>query len=616
MSILDVRYLLAALLASSVTAQTPQPKMGAPLAGLTASQLQKFLTGRGDFQHQFTVPQGLGPIFNQSACSSCHNNPIGGPGSIEVFRFGFYDTETGFDPLASLGGSLLQAQAINVACQEVIPPQANVTANRVTPSTMGIGLVEAIADADIAYHAANPPSAQVSGRAHMVTPLETPAGPLRVGRFGWKAQVATVLTFSGDASMNELGFTNRLAPNENAPNGNQTLLLQWDNVPDPEDGPDAQGQHFIDRITDFQRYLAAPPQTPRSGMTGETLFNNVGCAHCHIAAFTTRNDPTLEAAISNKPIKPYSDFLLHDMGTAADFIADGMADIQELRTPLLWGVRSRDPLWHDGRVAGGTLQSRILGPGGVIALHNAFGSEAQPAAQAFLALPPADQLKVVAFLDSLGRAEFDWDGNNVRGRPDLAAFLVAQNGGPYTPDSPEAVFDFNQDGWVDSVDFNVFAQVYEEDCNNNSTNDLQDVLTGWSADSNQNYVPDECEFCQTDLGFAGAGTLTLQMCGDQLSTNFSRATFQLRGGPPNGPVLIGIGFASNPHLITPTEYLVPLEPLAALVTFFSFDSFGELRTVVLGTGNVPLTSWVFQAATFTGSAFDLSNALTVSVGTF
>jgi hypothetical protein len=481
---------------------------------------------------------------------------------------------------------------------------------------MGLGLVEAIDDADIAYHATNPPSSQVSGRAHMVTPLETPAGPLRVGRFGWKAQVATVLTFSGDATLNELGITNRLVPTENAPNGNQLLLAQWDTVPDPEDGPDAQGQHFIDRITHFQRYLAAPPQTPRSGMAGETLFNSVGCAHCHIASFTTRNDPTLEAAISNKPIRPYSDFLLHDMGIAADFIADGMADIQELRTPLLWGVRSRDPLWHDGRVVGGTLQSRILGPGGVISLHNAFGSESQPSAQAFLALPPADQLKVVAFLDSLGRAEFDWDGNNVRGRPDLAAFLVAQNGGPYTPDSPEAVFDFNQDGWVNAIDFNVFAQVYEEDCNNNSTNDLQDVLSGWSGDSNQNYVPDECEICQTSLGFAGAGTLTMQICGDQLSTNFSRATFQLRGGPPNAPVLIGIGFAANPHLVTPTEYLVPLEPLAALVTFFNFDNNGDLRTVVHGTGTIPITSWVFQAATFTGSAFDLSNALTVSVGTF
>ncbi|HEX6811373.1 MAG TPA: di-heme oxidoredictase family protein [Planctomycetota bacterium] len=616
MSTFDVRCLLAALLAPSLAAQSPQPKMGAPLAGLTAAQQARFQAGRVDFSRQFSVPEGLGPIFNQSACSSCHNNPVGGPGSIEVFRFGFYDPKTGFDPMTSLGGTLLQAQTINVLCQEVIPPAANVTANRVTPSTLGIGLIEAIADADIAYHATNPPSAQVSGRVHMVTPLETPTGPQRVGRFGWKAQVATVLTFSGDATLNELGITNRLVPTENAPNGNQILLAQYDPVPDPEDGPDPQGQHFIDRITDFQRFLAAPPQTPRSGMTGEAIFNSVGCAHCHVAAYTTRTDPLLEAAISNKPIRPYSDFLLHDMGTTADFIADGQADIQELRTPPLWGVRSRDPLWHDGRVAGGTLQSRILGPNGVVSLHNAFGSEAQPSAQAFLALPPADQLKVVAFLDSLGRAEFDWDGDNLRGRPDLAAFLVAKNGGPYTPNSPEAVFDFNQDGWVDQTDFNAFVQVYEEDCNSNNTNDLLDVVNNTSGDANQNWVPDECEHCQPNLGFAGAGTFTMQMCGDQLSTNFSRGTFQLRGGPPNGPCLIAIGFAPNPYLITPTEYLVPLEPLAALITLFTLDNNGEFRTTILGTGNIPLTTWVFQAATFTGSAYDLTNALSVSVGTF
>ena len=153
--------------------------------------------GRTPEQVFFTATEGLGPIFNQNACSSCHNNPIGGSGSITVVRFGFYDPKgIGFDPLTALGGSLLQAQAINVACSETVPGPANVQAQRVTPSTLGLGLIEAIADADIVYRETNPPSPAVSGRAHLVTPLETPQGPLRVGRFGWKAQVATVLTFS------------------------------------------------------------------------------------------------------------------------------------------------------------------------------------------------------------------------------------------------------------------------------------------------------------------------------------------------------------------------------------------------------------------------------------
>ena len=276
-------FLFLSLAAPAALAQTPQPKMGAPLAGLTPAELQRFDAGRVDFTHTFQVGEGLGPIFNQASCASCHNNPIGGPGSIKVFRFGFYDEKgVGWDPLESLGGSLQQLNTINIAYQESIPPSANVTAQRVTPSVLGDGLIEAIADADILANQTTPPSPTVSGVAHMVVPLETPGGAQRVGRFGWKAQVATMLSFSGDAALNEIGFTNRLLGTESAANG--VPPGAFDTVPDPEDGPDGQGQHFIDRITDFQRYLAAPPQTPRSGMTGETLFNSVGCAHCHIAA--------------------------------------------------------------------------------------------------------------------------------------------------------------------------------------------------------------------------------------------------------------------------------------------------------------------------------------------
>lgn len=597
-----------------LAAQSPQPKMGQPLLGLTPQQLQRFQAGRADFMHVFQASEGLGPIFNQTSCASCHNNPVGGPGGQLVTRFGYTDGKGNFDPLEALGGSLLQANAINVACQEVIPGVANTIAQRATTSALGMGLVEAIADADIAIRETNPPSIHVSGRVHWVQPLETPTGPLRAGRFGWKAQVATTLSFSGDAAQNELGFSNRLLPFDNAPNGNQALLAQWDNVPDPEDGPDAQGLHFIDRITDFQRFLAPPPQTPRSGMTGEAIFQAVGCADCHTPSYTTSNDPALEPAIRNKLIKPYSDFLVHDMGIAADFIEQGAVTGNELRTPSLWGVRNRDPLWHDGRIVGGTLQTRVLGPGGVIDQHAAFGSEAAPSAAAFNALSMADKLRVVAFLDSLGRAEFDWNGDDVRDQVDLAAFRAAYGGGPYTADAPEAVFDFNQDGQVDQTDLAAFALVYEVDCNGNGINDLQDVLSGASADSNGNLLPDECEHCQQDLGFAGAGTLALRICGDPLTTAGAKATFELTGGAPFAPVLIGIGIAANPQPITPTEILVPLLPLVAVVDFLALDANGVLRVPVYGGGNLPVVSWVFQAVIWDGSAFDLSNALSVAVG--
>ena len=608
--------LVVASFASSLLAQSPQPKMGAPLSGLSPAELVRFQNGRADFTRPIPHGEGLGPIFNAIHCGICHNNPIGGPGSLKVSRFGFNDGQNGFDPLTALGGTLLQVRAINIAASEVIPPQANIVAQRVTPSALGLGLIEAIADVDIAARETTPPSPTVSGRVHWVHELENPTGPLRAGRMGWKAQLATSLSFSADATQNELGLTNRLLPTENAPNGNVALLNQYDTVADPEDGPNAQGLHFIDRIDDFQRYLAAPPQTPRSGMTGEALFNQVGCVHCHSTSYTTINDPGLEPALRNKVIKPYSDFLLHDMGTAADFIADGDAGIQEMRTPSLWGVRNRNPMWHDGRVTGGTLQARILGPAGVIALHNAFGSESVPSATAFLALSSADQLRVVAFLDSLGRAEFDGNGDNVRNRLDLPGFLQAFAAGSTTPDLPGAVYDFDQNGFVNNQDLNVFATVYEEDCNNNGISDLQDVLSGFSADSNFNLVADECEFCQPNLGFSGAGTLALRICGDNLTLANSRSTFEVSGGPANALTLVAIGIGSNPMPIIGAEILVPMMPLAALVDFLVTDANGRIRLPVLGGGNLPVSSWVFQAAAFDGVTWDFSNALQADVGGF
>lgn len=608
-----------ALVAAQAFAQTPQPKAGRPLNGLTATQAARFQAGRQDFTRVMTVQDGLGPIFNQTSCASCHNNPVGGPGSITVTRFGFTDGKGNFDPLTALGGSLLQQGAINAACVETIPSAANTTATRVTTSSLGIGLIEAIPDAAIAARELTPPSANVSGRVHWVHLLENPTGPLRAGRFGWKSQLATVLSFSGDAAQNELGITNRLLPTENAPNGNAALLQQFDTRPDPEAVADpTTGRDLVDRLTDYQRYLAAPPQTPRGGMTGEALFQAVGCADCHVASYTTSNDPALEPALRNQAIRPYSDFLLHDMGTAADFIPDGDASGQELRTPPLWGVRTKDPLWHDGRVAGGTLQTRILGPTGVIFQHGAFGSEAAASAAAFANLSAAQKQQVVAFLDSLGRLEFDANGDGARNALDLPAFLAARagNGGPYTADMPQAVFDFNQDGFVNQTDLAAFAQVFEGDCNGNATNDLQDVVSGASGDANENLVPDECETCQTDLGFAGAGTFALRVCGDALTAFGSRATFELSNGPANGALLIAIGIASNPTPITGTEVLVPLMPLAAVVTAFPLDGNGRLRLPLFGGGNAPTLTWFFQGATFGPRGWDLSNAVRVTMGSY
>ncbi len=430
-----------------------QPRMGQPLLGLTGDGRDRFRLGRLAFDRILLPGEGLGPIFNQRSCGSCHSNPAGGSGSRLVTRFGFNDDKGGgFDPLTNLGGSLLQEEAIAVECLETVPPQANLTASRVTPSTLGLGLVEALEDADLLVLQDAPP-AGISGRAHWVTPLESP-GTMRVGRMGWKAQVATVLTFSGDAALNEMGLTNRLVGAENPPNGDHALLAACDSVPDPEDLPDAAGLEFIDRVTDFQRFLAAPPQTPRSGMSGESIFDSIGCIDCHTATFTTPDDPTVEPALRNATIRPYSDFLLHDMGLAADFIVDGDASGREMRTPALWGVRARDPLWHDGRFVGGTFPDRIRL---TIAEHDRLGSEARSAAQAFAASSPGEQDALVAFLDSLGRPEFDLDGDGNVNATDFVAFGGCRGQIGVVADDGCAPADADQDGDVDDDDFYLFT---------------------------------------------------------------------------------------------------------------------------------------------------------------
>ena len=122
----------------------PQPKPGEPLTALTAEQLERFEAGKLLFNKVFIATDGLGPIFNKDSCGGCHSSPAaGGSGNIKVTRFGLAEKE-GFDPLDYLGGSLLQSQSISEECAEVVPPEANITANRVTNNVLGDGLVEIV----------------------------------------------------------------------------------------------------------------------------------------------------------------------------------------------------------------------------------------------------------------------------------------------------------------------------------------------------------------------------------------------------------------------------------------------------------------------------------------
>ena len=487
-----------------------QPAMGDPLAGLTAGELERFFTGKVSFTRDFTEEEGLGPIFNQTSCGDCHLNPTGGTGTQKVLRAGL-QTKAGFDPLEDLGGTLFQLEAISEECREDPPPEANVFTDRVTNGMMGYGLVQAILDGDIEFWALNPPSANVSGVVHWVGAVEDPPNsPLHAGRFGWKADVATMMTFSAGAALNEVGITNPFHPVDNDPNGiDPPLLEDCDSVADPEEDMD-----FLNELNDYQRFLAAPPQTPRSGMSGEVIFNAIGCTDCHIAQWTTPDDPALEPAIRDKTIRPYSDFLLHDMGLAGDGIPAGTAGAQELKTPPLMGLRRRASQWHDGRFESGGFAVIVAS---AIAEHDdgVFLSEGRFAAQAYAALTPADQAAVLAFLESLGQREFDANGDDqvtlldFANSGDPATFTSCYLGTP-TPDDACAIHDVDQNALVDQpTDFATFLTVYTgqlSDCNQNNVLDMIEILDGTLIDADNNGVPDSCEpSCLADID--GSGTV-------------------------------------------------------------------------------------------------------------
>jgi CxxC motif-containing protein (DUF1111 family) len=456
--------------ASSFDASIPRP--GDPIDSLTAEELDRFYRGAAQFERIFSPEEGLGPVYNQMGCGVCHSEPLGSAGiGLTVTKYGYYDAVTGtFDPLSHFGGPLHHTEAVPIPgmsdnyCYEVIPLQANIIVERLTPPLLGGGLVEYIPEEQIIANVA-----VSGGRVAWVRALEDePDAQPRIGRFGWKGQVPTLMTFAAAAARDTIGITNRVLDEPRAPNDNRDLLELCDSLgpPHPQDVPDEHGFAYIDRITDFMRFLAPPPQTPRSGMTGEHIFHAIGCATCHRPTYVTADDPALSAALRNREIRPYSDYLLHDMGRLGDRVVEGDAGPLEMRTPALWGLRMRPRLMHDGRVGRGTFAERMKA---AIGWHGVAGSAAKDSARSFDDLLPHHQQQLIAFLGSLGRRMFDATGDGVVHDADFAG-LVSCYTGPvadgraaksYDADHFCAVFDVNQDGIVDERDFAAFVTAYE-----------------------------------------------------------------------------------------------------------------------------------------------------------
>ena len=363
---------------------------GIPVAGLTPAQQLDFNDGSRAFARDYRVEDGLGPVFNDESCGDCHRN--GGGSNRTVRRFGRIDERGDFDRLAELGGSLIQARGIGSITTvdgthdfigEDVPVVSTVTTRRRSHSILGMGFVDAVPDAGWQALAneeavANP---ETAGRVNIVLDLST--GRAAVGKFGWKAQVPTLTQFSADALLNELGITNPLFPDESCPQGD-CFALGFNPAPALNDnGTD------VDAIATFMTMLAAPPRgaITAEAAAGEQVFLQIGCATCHRA--TLRTGPSAIRALNRAEFHPYSDFLLHDMGSLGDGISQGQATGREMRTQPLWGLRTLNRFMHDA-------QSRTLED--AIRRHD---GQARAARDQFVDLDAERVALLLAFLRSL-----------------------------------------------------------------------------------------------------------------------------------------------------------------------------------------------------------------------
>ena len=371
--------------------QARELRPGDPLSGLTAREAEEFRLGLEDFTEVETSEEGLGPAFNGTSCAACHSVPaIGGAGFVLETRAGYKDADGAFRGLNAEGDTLIHLFSVPTHnCQPLIPDDVNVIARRAPIPLFGAGLVEAIPD-DTILGLEDPQDRNrdgVSGRAAMVTDVSTQER--RVGRFGWKAQHATLLTFAGDAYRNEMGITNDLFPKEALFGIEDAILRRCDAMPDPEDVRErSTGKRGIDNFEAFMRFLAPVARGPIDDATrdGERVFSAIGCTSCHVPALTT--GPSSNPLFDRRAVHLFSDLLLHDIGTG-DGIRQAAADAQEIRTPALWGLRLRRPLMHDGGSA--TIEEAI----------SRHRNEAELARRGVERLSPADRERLLLFLRSL-----------------------------------------------------------------------------------------------------------------------------------------------------------------------------------------------------------------------
>jgi CxxC motif-containing protein (DUF1111 family) len=379
------------------------------------------------------LSDGLGPLYNAQSCAECHQNPVsGGASQVTELRVGHQGPDGHFRtpeiPIAHgaevvTGRSLVNDRAIcpngafpDKEIQERVPETETIRTFRLSLNLLGDGFIEAVADQtliNLSKQQCKSSHGKICGQILYVPIVEAP-GQMGVGRFGWKDQHASLLSFAGDAYLNEMGITNRLQPNE------VTNLCNTVSEPNDTAGPD--GLSDIDHFARFIRATKAPARdtvaNSAAANKGLGLFEKIGCISCHVETLTTATAGTkinggtftIPTALGSITLHPYGDFLMHDVGTGDGILQatrehyghqvfqqmsgylskqDFESSRNKIRTAPLWGVRLRPRLMHDG--ASLTLLEAITRHSG----------EAGHVIKQFEKLKRPDQNAIIEFLKSL-----------------------------------------------------------------------------------------------------------------------------------------------------------------------------------------------------------------------
>jgi CxxC motif-containing protein (DUF1111 family) len=373
----------------------PQPKddelLDGPIEGLTAQETQQFLKGDVAFNDDvFTAGNGLGPFFVANSCGSCHAGDGKGHPFTMLIRYGQTDS-TGNTYLKS-GGPQLQTRAIPGYTPETLPsgvPFSKILA----PANTGLGFLDAVTDQDI-LAMADPYDKDGDGISGVPNWVEVPAycqhreGAVSkngkyIGRFGKKAGAYDLLQQTANAYNQDMGVN--------------SSFEAYDTYSHLEADPEISNSTVHD-VVFYLKTLKAPIQRNQSSgevQEGKQLFINAGCNKCHKEELKTGASPV--AALAFKSFYPYTDLLLHDLGSGLDDqYTEGSAKTAEWRTPALWGLGlSKNSqggsyfLMHDGRAR--SIEEAIL-------MH---GGEAQASNLAFQKLVPGAKQKLIKFLESL-----------------------------------------------------------------------------------------------------------------------------------------------------------------------------------------------------------------------